>query len=353
METPTPLSKKIRGVLIDLSGTLHIGNDEIPGAKKALKKLRAGGLSLRFLTNTSTKSVRKLLEHLNNSDNSDAPNRLGFGISSEEMVTSVQATADYVRNQNLTPLLLLEDVSDFGVPFSENDNSTTHPSGCIAKKKNPTIYNSNPTVAAETTESLRDDLPFDSVVVGLAPSSFGYEKLNKAFRVLLKHPQNLIAVHNGKYLRDTDGELSLGPGAFIHALEVASQCEPARVMGKPSREIFESAMHSLNRCSARQESAVKIENDSRSGADGSSYISETIQPDEVCMIGDDVWVDCQGALEAGIGRAILVQTGKYRPGDEDRWQAERDSSDKPLSSGRFLVRPSIVEAIELVLELAG
>jgi ribonucleotide monophosphatase NagD (HAD superfamily) len=35
------------------------------------------------------------------------------------------------------------------------------------------------------------------------------------------------------------------------------------------------------------------------------------------MIGDDAASDVGGALAAGL-RAILVRTGKYRPGDEQR-----------------------------------
>jgi ribonucleotide monophosphatase NagD (HAD superfamily) len=34
------------------------------------------------------------------------------------------------------------------------------------------------------------------------------------------------------------------------------------------------------------------------------------------MIGDDAEADVAGALAAGLGQAVLVRTGKYRPGDE-------------------------------------
>ena len=35
------------------------------------------------------------------------------------------------------------------------------------------------------------------------------------------------------------------------------------------------------------------------------------------MVGDDIYGDVEGALNAGIP-ACLVRTGKYRTGDEDR-----------------------------------
>lgn len=45
--------RHIRAVLIDLSGTVHIGDDVIPGAVEAIERLRRAGHRVRFLTNTS------------------------------------------------------------------------------------------------------------------------------------------------------------------------------------------------------------------------------------------------------------------------------------------------------------
>ncbi len=37
------------------------------------------------------------------------------------------------------------------------------------------------------------------------------------------------------------------------------------------------------------------------------------------MVGDDAESDVAGALKAGLSNAVLVRTGKYRDGDEDRF----------------------------------
>ena len=47
-----------QAILIDLAGVLHIDDQAIPGAVEALQRLRASGLPLRFLTNT-TRSPRR------------------------------------------------------------------------------------------------------------------------------------------------------------------------------------------------------------------------------------------------------------------------------------------------------
>ena len=43
-----------------------------------------------------------------------------------------------------------------------------------------------------------------------------------------------------------------------------------------------------------------------------------LSPADLAMVGDDAEFDASGAVAAGCGAGILVRTGKYRPGDEDR-----------------------------------
>ena len=52
----------VKGVLLDLSGVLYDGDQPVPGAAEAVATLRAGGLPVRFLTNSTRAPRRKLLE---------------------------------------------------------------------------------------------------------------------------------------------------------------------------------------------------------------------------------------------------------------------------------------------------
>lgn len=89
---------------------------------------------------------------------------------------------------------------------------------------------------------------------------------------------------------DSDGKLSLDAGAFVTGLEFASQ-KSAIVLGKPSQPFFRSALATIN-C-----------------------------PDtQAVMVGDDAETDVAGALQAGLAHALLVRTGKYREGDESRFE---------------------------------
>ena len=53
-----------KAVLVDLSGTLHVGDQVIPGAIEACRRLQESQVTVRFLTNTSKTSSKNLLLQL-------------------------------------------------------------------------------------------------------------------------------------------------------------------------------------------------------------------------------------------------------------------------------------------------
>lgn len=131
----------------------------------------------------------------------------------------------------------------------------------------------------------RDDA--GAVVVGDAGPYFSFDALNAAFRVLVNGAE-FYALAANRTFRDADGELSMDAGAFVAALEYASG-RRAEVLGKPAKAFFAAALEDMG-----------------------------VEAEQAVMVGDDVESDVAGALRAGLGRAVLVQTGKYREGDEDR-----------------------------------
>ena len=263
MSAPKAHTSPIKAVLIDISGTILIGEHAIPGAVDAIQKLQQQtNVKVLFLTNSSTSSL-SLLGQLRKAgfDELAIPNI-------DAIMTSVSATRNYLLQNNLRPYCLVEDElveTDF-VGVNRNDPNC--------------------------------------VVVGLARSKLNYEKLNGAFRLLTKlkkadaesdnttisnPPPRLIAISRATHFLDSDHELSLGPGGFVTLLEETVGVT-AHVIGKPSPNFYQAAVSSL----------LGIEYD----------------PSSTVMIGDDVKGDVSGALEAGLGCAILVKTGKYVTGDE-------------------------------------
>jgi HAD superfamily hydrolase (TIGR01458 family) len=128
-----------------------------------------------------------------------------------------------------------------------------------------------------------------AVVVGDAGERFGYQSLNTAFREL-NDGAEFLALANNRAFKDTDGELSLDVGPFVAALEFACQ-RKAIILGKPSPEFFQAALAGMD-----------------------------CPPEEAVMVGDDAEGDIAGALRAGFAAALQVRTGKYRAGDEARFE---------------------------------
>nr|XP_054764046.1 haloacid dehalogenase-like hydrolase domain-containing protein 2 [Lytechinus pictus] len=230
---------RLRAVLIDLSGTIHIEDAAIPGAVAALKCLREKTTNIKFVTNTTKESMAMLHSRLT---------RIGFDIKPNEMFSSLTAARNKIKDMGSRPMLLLQDS------------------------------------AKEDFKDICTDDP-NCVVVGLSPDSFNYNTLNQAFRLILDgHP--LIAIHKAKYFKRHDG-LALGPGAFVEGLEYATGITAA-VVGKPERAFYEEALKTMS-----------------------------CVPEEAVMIGDDVEGDVEGAQRIGM-KGILVKTGKYREGDEEK-----------------------------------
>ena len=196
--------KMFKAVLVDLSGTLHVGDQVIPGAIEACRRLQESQVTVRFLTNTSKTSSKNLLLQLR---------KIRFGPKEiPEIITTAAVARNLILKHNLRPYCLVE--SD---------------------------------LIQDDLQGINDEEPHNCVLVGLAPNELCYSRLNQAFRILLQnkdsnHP-TLIALHKAQYFRDADGDLSLGPGGFVECLERAA-CVEAVIVGKPSKDFFLSAIPS-------------------------------------------------------------------------------------------------------------
>ncbi|CAH1979729.1 unnamed protein product [Acanthoscelides obtectus] len=131
----------LRAVLIDLSGTLHIDNQAIPGCIEALNRLLSSNLYVKFVTNTTKESRRILFERLT---------QLGFKVNKDDIISSLGAARNLVADRNLKPMLMLspEAMEDFqGLECPKGEKPT-------------------------------------AVLIGLAPTEFHYDRLNEAFRYI-------------------------------------------------------------------------------------------------------------------------------------------------------------------------
>jgi HAD superfamily hydrolase (TIGR01458 family) len=207
----------VKGVLLDIDGVISIGNAALPGSLDAVSQIRQSGLPLRFVTNTTRRPRRRIVNDLLS---------LGLEVSSEDVFTPATIAWDFLARQNLTPLLVVHpDLAEDFAGLSTNGG--------------------------------------EAVVVGDAGTFFTYDLLNRAYRKLIHGAEFLALARNRNFL-DRDYELSLDAGPFVAALEFASG-KTASVLGKPSPAFFKLAVESL-RCTA--EDAVMIGDDAEADVGG-------------------------------------------------------------------------------------
>ncbi|KAG8036799.1 hypothetical protein G9C98_004121 [Cotesia typhae] len=110
------MANKIKAVFIDLSGTIHIDNNIIPGAIEALKKLRSTSAKIKFVTNTTKESKSSLHNRLIN---------LGFDIKKDEIFSSLAAARELVIAKKLNPFLIIDPAAmeDFEDLIKTNEES--------------------------------------------------------------------------------------------------------------------------------------------------------------------------------------------------------------------------------------
>jgi HAD superfamily hydrolase (TIGR01458 family) len=189
----------IAGVLLDLGGVVFVGNEPIPGAVNAVDRLRASGIAVRFITNTTRQPLRELLAKLRT---------LGVAATTDEVFMPAIAARHYMQERSLSPHLLV------------------HPD--LMEDFAPVSADSNP-----------------AVVIGDAGESFTYANLNQAYRLLAAGAE-FLSLANNRSFRDNDGDLSLDAGPFVAALEYATG-RKATLLGKPSIAFFREALASTGR----------------------------------------------------------------------------------------------------------
>ena len=117
-----------QAILIDLAGVLYIDDEPLRGAAQALGALRASGLPIRFLTNTTRSPRSRIVAGLR---------QMGFAVAAEEIQTAVLATRNFVEQRKLHPHYLVHpDIAD------EIGRSHAEPDAVVLGDAGPTLISS-------------------------------------------------------------------------------------------------------------------------------------------------------------------------------------------------------------------
>ncbi|MGW0770073.1 HAD-IIA family hydrolase [Streptomyces sp. NPDC002676] len=199
--------ESVRAVLIDIDGVLTMSWKPLPGAVEAVRAIRAAGLGVALVTNTTSRTRASIAATLSEA---------GFEVSAEDVLTAPAATAAHLAAHFPGARCALLNSGD----IAEDLTDVT-----LVDEERPDM-----------------DVDVDVVVLGGAGPEFGYAALNRAFGYL-QQGARLVAMHRSLYWR-TDAGLQLDSGAFLLGLERAARVE-AEVTGKPSPAFFGAALARL------------------------------------------------------------------------------------------------------------
>jgi HAD superfamily hydrolase (TIGR01458 family) len=190
-------------ILLDVDGVFHVSGEPIAGGADAVRRLRAAGHRLRFVTNNTTQARSTLAEELRS---------MGVELDDEELQTTPRAAAAALAGRRVLALTMHAIVGELdGVELVGEDAEAVLVGGA-------------------------DETPETNLV-------FSYMNLARAFHELEGGAQ-LYCLHKNRWWQTKHGPL-LDAGAFVAGLEYAADAE-AIVLGKPSTAYFEAALQALD-----------------------------------------------------------------------------------------------------------
>jgi len=210
----------IRAILLDLDGVLYIGDTMVGGADRAIAALRSAGYRLAGLTNTTTRSRRKLAEKLA---------ALGLNLQQSELYTPAALARAAIGTRKAR--LYIRDALREDFPGIEE---------C---QENPQV-----------------------IVMGdIGGEGYAPDTLRQIFLDVMDGAE-LLALHKNRFWQKPDG-LHLDLGAFVAAIEYATGIQ-ATVFGKPSADFFHGVCRALD---VKPKQALMIGDDVESDVAGALH----------------------------------------------------------------------------------
>ncbi|MEM9369114.1 MAG: HAD-IIA family hydrolase [Planctomycetota bacterium] len=194
------LVEETKGFLIDLDGTLYVGDELIAGAADFVHALRTKGIPHAFVTNITSRCRAHVLARIE---------AYGLEIEPEQVLTAPIATKAYLDRQRIGSCYFL----------------------------------TRPTLVEDFAGHPQNEDEAEAVVIGDMGETITFQHLNQAFRLLGKGAA-FVTMSRSKFFRTKDG-MTLDAGAFVALLEHASD-RRAIVTGKPSKDFFRAGLDLLD-----------------------------------------------------------------------------------------------------------
>jgi HAD superfamily hydrolase (TIGR01458 family) len=192
----------VRAAVLDMEGVLHTDWQPLAGAAEAVRRLRAGGLELAILTNTTGRTRGEIAERLAG---------MGIEFPAERIVTAAHATALHVAHEHPGAAVFLLGEQGAAAEFDAGTRMVERPSDA------------------------------DLIVISGPTAELAYPALNEVFRALLEGCR-LVAMQRNPWWPTSSGPAMDAGG--VAGLEYAAGVT-AQVVGKPSATIYRIALQAV------------------------------------------------------------------------------------------------------------
>lgn len=194
--------------IFDLDGTLYLGKELLPGAKRLLEELRRRGIPVRFLSNNPTRGVEEYVRKLRG---------LGLAAEEEEITSTARVTAEWL--------------------LDNRPGAAVFPIGEAA--------------LVSALESHGIDITEDperiDVVIASYDRAFEYRKLQIAFDAIWFHRRaELIATNPDPFCPFPGGRGEPDCAAITAAIEACTHTKATVIIGKPNPLMLGYALKGLD-----------------------------------------------------------------------------------------------------------
>lgn len=255
--------------VFDMDGTIYLGDNFLPGAKRLIEELRRRGIVVRFLSNNPTKNPQQYAEKLA---------RLGLPTPVGEIANTVVTTVRWLKRHypqaTVYPIAeapLIDAIREAGLKISE------------------------------------DPAEID-IVIASYDRTFTYQKLQIAFDALKFHQRAfLIATNPDRFCPLPGGHGEPDCAAIVAAIEACTGCKCQTVIGKPNPSMLTEALGDAL-------------GDTLGGEPGEALEGSLTN---VIMVGDRLSTDIAMAVNTGIVSAMPLTGESQIPDVEALPESER------------------------------
>ena len=195
------LVDQVESVVLDLDGTVYLGDGALPGAPEAIEALRGAGKRIIFCSNNPTRTPDDYAEKLT---------RLGVPAEPAEVFTSLKATVRWVQAE-------MPDAAVFPIGEQPLHDALT-----------------------DAGVELCDDPERIDLVISSYDRTFDYRKLQIAFDALWFHRRaRLVATNPDRFCPFPGGRGEPDAASITAAVRACTGAECEAVFGKPERGLFD------------------------------------------------------------------------------------------------------------------